>query len=82
MVETSTNNISVNIHPVQQQGNGVDCRLFAIAYAVTLVCCEKPKMISYDEGNLGRHLFECLKSEIFSLFQNTKITNELNERDL
>ena len=72
----------MNIRPVQQQGNGVDCGLFAIAFAVTLAFGNKPKMISYDEGNLPRHLVECLKSETFSSFQNTKITNEFNEREL
>ena len=61
MVKTSTDNIRVNIRPVQQQGNGVDCGLFAIAFAVILAFGDKPKMISYDERNLRRHLVECLK---------------------
>ena len=51
MVKTSTDNIRENIRPVQQQGNGVDCSLFAIAFVVTLAFGNKTEMISYDEGN-------------------------------
>ena len=81
-IRKGTDNIRVNIRPVQQQGNGVDCGSFAIVFAVTLAFGNKPKMISYDEGNLPRHLVECLKSETFSPFPSTKITKEFNEREL
>ena len=41
---------------------------FAIAFAVTLAIGNKPEVISYDEGNLRRHLVEYLKSPKFSPF--------------
>lgn len=47
MMKTSTDNIIVNTHTVQQQ-RIVDSRLFAIAFLVTLVFSDK----SYDRGNL------------------------------
>ena len=47
MVKTWTNNVRVNIRPEQQQGNGVGCGLFAIAFAVTLAFGNKPEVISY-----------------------------------
>ena len=72
MVKISTDNIRVNIRPVQQQGNGVDCGLFAIAFVVTLVFGNKPQVKSYDEGNLRRHLVECLKSKNFTPFPEYK----------
>ena len=65
MVKTLTDNVRVNIRPEQQQGNGVGCGLFAIAFAVTLAFGNKPEVISYDEGTLRRHLVECLKSKKF-----------------
>ena len=68
MVKTSTVNIRVNIRPLQQQGNGVCCGFFAIAFAVTLAIGNQPEVISYDEGNLRRHLVEYLKSPKFSPF--------------
>ena len=63
----------MNIRPVQQQGNCVDCGLFVIAFAVILAFGNKPEMISYDEGNLRRHLVECLKLEKFSPFPEYKM---------
>ena len=62
----------MNIRPVQQQGIGVDCGLFVIAFAVILAFGNKPEMISYDEGNLRRHLVECLKLEKFIPFPEYK----------
>ena len=70
MVKTLTGKIKMNRRLVQQQGKGVDCGLFAIA--VTLEFRHEPEMISYDEGNLRRHLAECLKSEKFSHFPEYK----------
>ena len=63
----------MNIRSVQQQGNGVDWRLFATAFAVTLAFGNKLEVITYDESNLRRHLsVECLKSKKFSPFPEYK----------
>ena len=62
----------MNILLVQQPGNGVDYGLFAIAFAATLEFGNKSEVISYDEGNLRRHLVECLKSKKYNPFPEYK----------
>ena len=51
-METSTYDIRDKIHPIKQQGNGVDYQLFAIAFAITLAFDHKRDLMSCDEGNL------------------------------
>ena len=52
--------IHVDVQPVQQQTNGTNCGLFAIAYAVDLAHKEDPTKIRYDERRMRSHLVECL----------------------
>ena len=51
-METWTYDIRDKIHPIKQQGNGVDYQLFAIAFAITLAFDHKRELMSCDEGNL------------------------------
>ena len=51
-METSTYDIRDKIHPIKQQGNGVDYQLFAIGFAITLAFDHKRELMSCDEGNL------------------------------
>ena len=46
---------------VQQQGNGVDCGVYAIALATILVYGSNPEKESYDKKKIRPHLLECLK---------------------
>ena len=58
----------MNIRPVQRQGNGVDCGLFAIVFSVTQAFGNKPEVITYNEGNLRCYLFGCFKLKKLSPF--------------
>ena len=49
--------------PVQQQQNGVDCGLFALAFATSLAFGEDPCKNTYDVKRLRPHLLECLKKQ-------------------
>ena len=55
--------IHVDIQPVQQQTNGTNCGVFAIAYAVDLANDQDPTKIRYDEGKMREHLYDCLQVE-------------------
>ena len=46
---------------VQQQGNGVDCVVYAIAFATGLAYVSNPEKESYDKKKIRSHLVECLK---------------------
>ena len=78
-MKTSTYNVRVNIHPEQQQGNGVDFGLFAIVFAVIWEFGDKSETISCDEGYLQRHLVDCLKLKKFSPFSEYKNNKRVNE---
>ena len=51
--------------------NGVDCRLFSIAFATSLAFGEDPSNSTYDSAALRAHLIKCLTSERITPF--TKI---------
>ena len=54
-------NIKIDIVPVQQQQNGFDCGVNAIAFMVSLVNKEDLASISFDEKKLRDHLYDCYK---------------------
>ena len=54
--------IGINTLPVQQQKNGSDCGVFAIAFATCIVYGIKPEEVSFDVPKMRPHLVECLRS--------------------
>ena len=57
--------------PVQQQNNGFDCGVFAIAYATYLVYTKDPLTAECDIQKLRPYLLHCLKSGHMDLFTTT-----------
>ena len=60
--------ILVEIKPVQQQTNSVDCGLFAIAFAASLAFGEDPTTVVYDTERLRPHLVKCLDNNAMKTF--------------
>lgn len=58
----------INPVSVQQQNNGSDCGIFAIAFATCLAYGSAPEMTHFDTKQMRRHLLECLKSESMEIF--------------
>lgn len=54
--------------PVQQQNNGSDCGVFAIAIATSLAYGSNPKHITYDIAKMRPHLVNCLEAGKLSQF--------------
>ena len=54
-------NIKIDAVPVQQQQNGSDCGVYAIAFMASLVNKEDLTSISFDEKNLRDPLYDCYK---------------------
>ena len=54
--------------PTQQQVNGSDCGVFAIATATCLVCGEDPTHITLDILKMRSHLSACLKNGKIEMF--------------
>ena len=62
--------IYADVHPVQQQRNGTNCGLFALAYAVSLAYGEDPGKVRYDESKMREHLLSCLRNNTLLPFPN------------
>ena len=58
-----TPELVVDVVPVQQQLNGVDCGVFAIAFATSLAFNEDPCAITFDSELIRPHLIKCLQEE-------------------
>ena len=61
-------NVCVEVNPVQQQDGGVDCGLFAIAFATELAYGNDPVRVSYVQSAMRDHLLLCLEQGKMELF--------------
>ena len=68
--------ITTTFQPVQQQLNGVDCGVFAIAFATSLAFGEDPTQIAYDNRKLRDHLIKCLERHEMRPFPRKDNGNE------
>ena len=60
--------IGITNKPVQQQKNGSDCGIFAIAFATSLVYGSNPQDFTFDIPKMRLHLLQCLKNEMITMF--------------
>lgn len=65
--------VKLNIQQVQQQGNSVDCGVFAVAYATSILHGQNPEDLNYDTYSLRQHLLTCISSGIFKPFPLSKL---------
>ena len=54
--------------PCQQQTNGSDCGVFAIAFATSLVLGSTPQDMTYDIAKMRLHLVTCLRAGAMTQF--------------
>ena len=54
--------------PCQQQTNGRDCGIFAIAFATSLVLGSTPQDMTFDIAKLRPHLVACLRAGAMTQF--------------
>ena len=69
--------IKVVINLMQQQGNGVDCGVFAVAYATSLAFGENPSLCSYNVPLIRQHLVNCLEKEMMYPFPKLDSTKRV-----
>jgi hypothetical protein len=63
--------IKVNIMPVQQQTNGSDCGIFAVAFTASLLHGQDPCQATYDTTVMRYHLKQCLRNKHFQIFPSS-----------
>ncbi|XP_034944129.1 uncharacterized protein [Chelonus insularis] len=67
---------------VQQQPNGLDCGVFAIAFATSLAFNEKPENLIYDYPLIRKHLLEIFKSQTLPLISDKHTKLQLSTLDV
>ena len=66
----------MELPPAQVQQGGVDCGLFAIAFAYELAAgnAGNPSDVSFEQGKMREHLVKCLERGLFKPFPRNKVT--------
>ena len=68
--------LTVRITAVQQQQNGTDCGVFALAYATSLLNGQDPESVTYDTSKLRSHLLHWLHQGHMSPFPLTETKHD------
>ena len=68
LINTKENELVMHIMDCQQQTNGNDCGLFAIANAVTLCLGLNPCDFNYKVQEMRGHLIKCLENKELKMF--------------
>ena len=55
--------LKINVMPVQQQTNSVDCGIFAMAFLICILFDENPKTQRFDEKLLQESLLQMLAEQ-------------------
>ena len=61
-------NVEITSMPVQQQQNGSDCGIFAIAFSTCIIFYLDPRDMTFDIPRMRPHLSQCLKDGIITPF--------------
>jgi hypothetical protein len=54
--------VNIRLEPCQKQKGSVDCGLFALAYAMSIVFGEDVSTREYNQGNIRSHLLSCFEN--------------------
>ena len=57
---------------MQQQENGYDCGIFAIAFATDIACNQKPEQRTYNQSVMKKHLLAQLENETMTPFSEQR----------
>ena len=66
--KTENSELEIHIPSCQQQENGVDCRIFAVANAFYILSAIEVSSIRIDENNMRTHFLQCLEQGHFEPF--------------
>ena len=71
--------LGIILPSVQQQPNGVDCSVLAIAFAVDILNGFAETGKRFDVEKMRSHLFKCLEEEDFTLFPRSHKHTKLSK---
>jgi Ulp1 family protease len=64
---TSSEEPTIQVQTIKQSG-GMDCGLYAIAFATSLTHGQNPCMACYQQENMRKHLVQCFETGVLTLF--------------
>jgi hypothetical protein len=64
----ATEDVEITLGKVQQQDNGTDCGVFAVAFATHIVYGSDPECVVFDTKLMREHLIGCLHKKEMSVF--------------
>ena len=71
IMKCKSSTLTINVQPVQQQTNSVDCGIFSVAFMYYQLCGKNVSLISLDPEKLRAHFLLCLQNGIFTDFPET-----------
>ena len=76
----NSNHLKVTVRAVQQQNNCVDCGVFAIAFATSLMYGNNPSSVNLKQTLMRGHLASCLTSNVMSQFpKDNKVLSQCRQ---
>ena len=69
---TVSNTIEIRVQSVQSQPNGVDCGIFALAFATALCYGKDPCEVFFNRRAMRQHVWFCIESNTLSMFPHTR----------
>ncbi len=82
LLKTSKKEMIYIIKSCQQQGNGYDCGVFAIAFATSLANGIDPATLLYNPDTMRTHLDSCMKSGVLLPFPSTTSRIKRSRKDV
>lgn len=74
--------IEVTIPPVQQQSNGTDCGVFAIAFATALCYQLNPVSLKFNRQVIRAHLWDSIQNGYLGIFPFEEASSKEVDRSL
>lgn len=81
LLKTTEKEMTYVIKSCQQQGNGYDCGVFAIAFATSLANGIDPATLLYNPDTMRTHLDSCMKSGVLLPFPSTTSRIKRSRKD-
>ena len=76
------NSLVVTVVPVQQQSGGVDCGLFAAAFAFHAASGDSLRRIQFDQSRMRSHQIRCFEEQKLEQFPFSSCPDHLNRARL
>ena len=75
-MKSNHKNVNIIRYDLEKQQGGLDCGVYAIAYAVSVSQEEKPKTLKFNQKLMRHHLISCLEKKQFTVLSSAPLQSE------